>query len=162
MSQYVTPDLCDVYPEVEVLEPLFSNYGGRESFGGEIITIKCFEDNSLVKENVDKPGKGKVMVVDGGGSTRSALLGDMLAEKAAKNGWEGIIVYGCIRDVDVIMQTDLGVQALGTHPRKTDKKGIGEMNVVVKFAGVTIKPGMYAYADNNGIIISEKALSMPE
>lgn len=162
MSQYVTPDLCDAYPEVEVLEPLFSNYGGRESFGGEIVTIKCFEDNSLVKENVDKPGKGKVMVVDGGGSTRNALLGDMLAEKAAKNGWEGIIVYGCIRDVDVIMQTDLGVQALGTHPRKTDKKGIGEMNVAVKFAGVTIKPGMYAYADNNGIIISEKALSMPE
>lgn len=162
MSQYVTPDLCDAYPEVEVLEPLFSNYGGRESFGGEIVTIKCFEDNSLVKENVDKPGKGKVMVVDGGGSTRNALLGDMLAEKAAKNGWEGIIVYGCIRDVDVIMQTDLGVQALGTHPRKTDKKGIGEMNVVVKFAGVTIKPGMYAYADNNGIIISEKPLSMPE
>lgn len=162
MTQYVTPDLCDAYPEVEVLEPIFSNYGGRESFGGEIITIKCFEDNSLVKENVDKPGKGKVMVVDGGGSTRNALLGDMLAEKAAKNGWEGIIVYGCIRDVDVIMETNLGVQALGTHPRKTDKKGIGEMNVVVKFAGVTIKPGMYAYADNNGIIISEKPLSMPE
>ncbi|MCP5325701.1 MAG: ribonuclease E activity regulator RraA [Oceanospirillaceae bacterium] len=162
MTQYVTPDLCDAYPEVEVLEPIFSNYGGRESFGGEIVTIKCFEDNSLVKENVDKPGKGKVMVVDGGGSTRNALLGDMLAEKAAKNGWEGIIVYGCIRDVDVIMETDLGVQALGTHPRKTDKKGIGEMNVTVKFAGVTIKPGMYAYADNNGIIISEKPLSMPE
>ena len=111
---YVTPDLCDAYPElVQVVEPMFSNFGGRDSFGGEIVTIKCFEDNSLVKEQVDKDGKGKVLVVDGGGSLRRALLGDMLAEKAAKNGWEGIVVYGCIRDVDVIAQTDLGVQAPG-------------------------------------------------
>jgi len=102
------------------------------------------------------------MVVDGGGSLRNALLGDMLAEKAAKNGWEGIIIYGCIRDVDVIMETDLGVQALATNPRKTEKKGIGEMNIPVKFAGVEIKPGQFIYADNNGIIVSDKPLSMPE
>jgi len=162
MTQYITPDLCDEYPEVEVLEPAFNNYGGRESFGGEVVTIKCHEDNSLVKENVDKPGKGKVMVVDGGGSLRNALLGDMLAEKAAKNGWEGIVINGCIRDVDVIMETDLGVQALATNPRKPEKKGIGEMNVPVKFAGVHIKPGDYIYADNNGIIVSEKPLEMPQ
>lgn len=161
MTQYITPDLCDEYPEVEVLEPMFNNYGGRESFGGEIVTIKCHEDNSLVKENVDKPGAGKVMVVDGGGSLRNALLGDMLAEKAAKNGWEGMVIYGCIRDVDVIMETDLGVQALATNPRKTEKKGIGEMNVPVKFAGVDIRPGQFIYADNNGIIVSNKPLSMP-
>lgn len=162
MTKFITPDLCDEYPEVEVLEPMFNNYGGREDFGGEVVTIKCHEDNSIVKENVDKPGKGKVMVVDGGGSMRNALLGDMLAEKAAKNGWEGIVIYGCIRDVDVIMETDLGVQALATHPRKTEKKGIGEINVSVKFGGVTIEPGMFIYADNNGVIVSKKELKMPE
>lgn len=161
MTQYVTPDLCDEYPEVEVLEPMFNNFGGKESFGGQVVTIKCHEDNSLVKSNVDEDGKGKVMVVDGGGSMRAALLGDMLAEKAAKNGWEGIVIYGCIRDVDVIMETDLGVQALATNPRKTEKKGIGEMNVPVKFAGVEINPGDYVYADNNGIIVSKKPLEMP-
>ncbi|SEK43224.1 regulator of ribonuclease activity A [Atopomonas hussainii] len=160
--QYVTPDLCDAYPDVNVVEPMFGNFGGRDSFGGQIVTVKCFEDNSVVKEQVDQDGRGKVMVVDGGGSLRRALLGDMLAEKAAKNGWEGIIVYGCIRDVDVIGQTDLGVQALATHPMKTDKRGIGDLNVPVTFGGVTFKPGEYVYADNNGIIVSPTALSMPE
>ena len=88
---YITPDLCDAYPElVQVVEPMFSNFGGRDSFGGEIVTVKCFEDNSLVKEQVDQPGKGKVLVVDGGASMRRALLGDMLAEKAAKNGWKAL------------------------------------------------------------------------
>ena len=159
--QYVTPDLCDEYPEVEVLEPIFNNYGAKESFGGEVVTIKCHEDNSLVKQQVDTPGHGKVMVVDGGGSLRNALLGDMLAEKAAKNGWEGLVIYGCIRDVDVIMETELGVQALGVVPRKTEKKGIGEMNVPVKFAGVHITQGMFIYADNNGVIVSEVELKMP-
>lgn len=161
MTNYITPDLCDEYPEVEVLEPMFNNYGAKESFGGEVVTIKCHEDNSLVKENVGKPGNGKVMVVDGGGSLRNALLGDMLAEKAVENGWEGLVIYGCIRDVDVIMETNLGVQALATNPRKTEKKGIGEMNIPVKFAGVEINPGDFIYADNNGVIVSKKKLEMP-
>lgn len=160
--QIITPDLCDKYPElVQVVEPMFNNYGGKESFGGEIVTVKCFEDNSIVKEQVANPGQGKVMIVDGGASMRAALLGDMLAEKAAENGWEGIIVYGCIRDVDVIMETDLGVQALSTHPMKTDKRGLGDLNVPVKFGGVTFKPGQYVYADNNGVIISPEKLEMP-
>jgi regulator of ribonuclease activity A len=117
MNHYVTPDLCDAYPDlVQVVEPMFSNFGGRDSFGGEIVTIKCFEDNSLVKEQADQPGAGKVLVVDGGGSLRRALLGDMIAEKAARNGWEGLVIYGCIRDVDVIAQTDLGVQAWPATP----------------------------------------------
>lgn len=163
MTKYVTPDLCDAYPElVQVVEPMFNNYGAIDSFGGEIVTVKCHEDNSKVKELVDTDGTGKVMVVDGGGSMRHALLGDMLAEKAEKNGWEGIIVYGCIRDVDVIMETELGVQALGTNPLKTDKRGIGDINVDVKFGGVVFKPGHYVYADNNGIIVSPQALEMPE
>ncbi|MNT80659.1 putative regulator of ribonuclease activity [compost metagenome] len=102
------------------------------------------------------------MVVDGGASMRRALLGDMLAEKAAKNGWEGLVIYGCVRDVDVLAQTELGIQALASHPMKTDKRGIGDLNVAVAFGGVTFRPGEYLYADNNGIIISPTALKMPE
>ncbi|MFC4258647.1 ribonuclease E activity regulator RraA [Marinobacter lacisalsi] len=154
----VTPDICDDHPEVQVVEPGFQNFGGIDAFGGEVVTVKCFEDNSVVKEQVGKPGNGCVMIVDGGGSKRAALLGDMLAEKAAANGWAGLIIYGCIRDVDVIRKTELGVQALGTHPRKTDKKGIGDLNVPVTFGGVTFKPGQYVYADNNGIVVSETKL----
>jgi regulator of ribonuclease activity A len=159
MAEYVTPDLCDEFPEnIQVVEPMFINYGGKESFGGLIVTVKCHEDNSKVKELVDTDGTGKVMVVDGGGSLRHALLGDMLAEKAARNKWEGIIVYGCIRDVDIIMKTELGVQALATHPLKTDKRGLGDVNIPVKFGGVFFMPNQYVYADNNGIIVSEKKL----
>ena len=160
---YLTPDLCDAYPDlVQVVEPMFSNFGGRDSFGGQIVTLKCFEDNSLVREQVDQPGHGKVLVVDGGGSLRRALLGDMLAEKAAHNGWEGLVIYGCVRDVDMLAQTDVGVQALASHPLKTDKRGVGELDVKVTFAGVTFVPGHYLYADNNGIIVSPSALKMPE
>ncbi|MBI6668667.1 ribonuclease activity regulator protein RraA [Pseudomonas syringae] len=160
---YLTPDLCDAYPDlIQVVEPMFSNFGGRDSFGGQIVTRKCFEDNSKVREQVELDGKGKVLVVDGGGSLRCALLGDMLADKAAKNGWEGMLIYGCIRDVDVIAQTDLGVQALASHPKKTEKRGIGELNVPVTFGGVTFRPGEYLYADNNGVVISPSPLTMPE
>lgn len=163
MTKIITPDLCDAYPElVQVVEPMFSNFGGRTSFGGEIVTVKCFEDNSKVKELVGTPGEGKVMVVDGGGSMRHALLGDMLAEKASKNGWAGLVIYGCIRDVDEIMETDLGVQAIATVPLKTEKRDIGDVNIPVKFGGVTFIPGHFIYADNNGVIVSPQALKMPE
>ena len=158
MKDILTPDLCDAHPEVQVVEPMFGNFGGREAFGGEIVTVKCFEDNSVVKEQVAKPGKGKVMVVDGGGSMRAALLGDMLADQAVENGWEGLLIYGCIRDVDAIGETDLGVQALGTYPRKTEKRGLGDLNVPVTFGGVTFQPGHYVYADNNGVVVSTKSL----
>ncbi|QHF03915.1 putative 4-hydroxy-4-methyl-2-oxoglutarate aldolase [Pseudomonas asturiensis] len=160
---YLTPDLCDAYPDlVQVVEPMFSNFGGRDSFGGQIVTLKCFEDNSLVKEQVALDGKGKVLVVDGGGSLRCAMLGDMVADKASKNGWEGLVIYGCVRDVDMLAQTDLGVQALASHPKKSEKRGVGELNVPVTFGGVTFKPGDYLYADNNGVIISPSPLTMPE
>jgi len=163
MQHYVTPDLCDAYPElVQVLEPMFSNFGGRDSFGGQIVTLKCFEDNSLVKEQVELDGKGKVLVVDGGGSLRCALLGDMLAEKAARNGWEGLVIYGCVRDVDILIPTGVGVQALASHPKKSNKRGVGELDVPVTFAGVTFRPGEYVYADNNGVIVSPSPLKMPE
>ncbi len=155
----ITPDLCDAYPDlVRVLEPMLSNFGGRECFGGEIVTVKCFEDNSLVKEKLATPGKGKVMVVDGGGSLRKALLGDMIAESAVKNNWEGVIIYGCIRDVAAVSALDLGVQALAAIPLKTDKRGIGDYNVPLTFGGVTFNPGEYVYADSNGVVVADKPL----
>ncbi|PYD03429.1 putative 4-hydroxy-4-methyl-2-oxoglutarate aldolase [Pseudomonas syringae pv. maculicola] len=160
---YITPDLCDAYPElVQVVEPMLSNFGGRDSSGGQIVTLKCFEDNSLVKEQVELDGKGKVLVVDGGGSLRCALLGDMLAEKAAKHGWEGLVIYGCVRDVDMLAQTDLGVQALASYPKRSEKRGVGQLDLPVTFGGVTFRPGEYLYADNNGVIISPSPLTMPE
>ncbi|PHN65751.1 ribonuclease activity regulator protein RraA [Pseudomonas syringae] len=160
---YITPDLCDAYPElVQVVEPMLSNFGGRDSFGGQIVTLKCFEDNSLVKEQVELDGKGKVLVVDGGGSLRCALLGDMLAEKAAKHGWEGLVIYGCVRDVDMLAQTDLGVQALASYPKRSEKRGVGQLDLPVTFGGVTFRPGEYLYAANNGVIISPSPLTMPE
>lgn len=157
------PELCDQFPElVQVVEPMFANFGGRETFGGEIVTIKAYEDNSLVREQVAQPGQGKVLVVDGGASMRRAMLGDMLAEKAEKNGWEGIIIYGCIRDVNAISQLDLGVQALGSHPMKTDKRGLGDLNVPLTFGGVTFTPGQYVYADNNGVLVSPEKLELAD
>lgn len=155
----VLPDLCDEYPDlVRVIEPMFGNFGGVESFGGEIVTIKCHEDNSLVAELVDEQGTGKVLVVDGGGSMRCGLLGDNLALKAVDNGWQGIVVYGCIRDVDIIGELALGVQALATHPMKSVKRGVGLRNEVLFFGGVEIVPGEYVYADNNGVLVASKAL----
>ena len=154
-----TPDLCDDHAAlIRVADPVFTNFGGRERFGGQVVTLKCFEDNSLVKELVGTHGNGSVLVVDGGGSMRRACLGDMLAEAASSNGWAGIVIYGCIRDVDEIMATDIGVQALGIHPMKTEKKGLGEQNIAVTFAGITVNPGDYLYADNNGIIVSKESI----
>lgn len=160
---YVTPDLCDEYPDqVRVVTPTITrNYGGRKSFGGQIVSIKCFEDNSLVKEQAACDGRGKVMVVDGGASLRKALLGDMIAEKAVKNGWEGIIINGCIRDAAAIAELDIGVQAISTIPLKTEKRGLGDLNVAITFGGVVFEPGEYVYADSNGVIVSEHPLSMP-
>jgi regulator of ribonuclease activity A len=155
----ILPDLCDEYPElVRVLEPMFANFGGVEAFGGEIVTIKCHEDNSLVADMVAETGHGKVLVVDGGGSLRCGLLGDNLALKAVENGWQGIVVYGCIRDVDIIGQLELGVQALATHPMKSVKRGSGLRGETLKIGGVDIIPGEYLYADNNGVLVADKAL----
>lgn len=157
----VTPDLCDDNADLQVLEPMLSGYGGRSAFGGEIVTVKCFEDNSLVKEQLGKPGNGKVLVVDGGGSLRRALLGDLIAAGAESNSWEGVILYGCVRDVCRLAELDLGVQALAAIPLKTERKGVGELNVVVAFGGVTFRPGAYVYADDNGVVVSPQALAMP-
>lgn len=154
-----TPDLCDDHPDsVRVLEPLLKNFGGVERFGGEIVTIKCFEDNSLVKAQGQVAGDGRVLVVDGGGSRRRALLGDQIAAALADNGWAGIIIYGSVRDVDALAKTELGIQAMGAIPVKTEKRGLGDLNVPVTFGGVTFEPGHYVYADNNGVITSDAPL----
>lgn len=157
--EIVTPDLCDAHPEsVRVVAPLFKNFGGRTAFGGPIATIKCFEDNSRVKESLGRPGQGRVLVVDGGGSLRCALLGDLLAAQAVENGWAGVIVYGCVRDVDAIARMHLGVQALAAIPLKSVRRGLGETNVAVAFGNVTFHPEEFVYADNNGIVVSTKPL----
>ena len=156
-----TPDLCDVYEGgISVLDPIFTNFGGRERFYGEAVTVKCFEDNSTVKELAGTAGKGRVMVVDGGGSLRRALLGDMIGANALANGWAGFVIYGSIRDVDELGAMDLGVQALATHPMKTEKKGVGDLDVPVTFAGVTIHSGDFVACDNNGIVVSPVALEV--
>ncbi|CAM2066996.1 ribonuclease E activity regulator RraA [Sulfidibacter corallicola] len=158
----VTPDLCDSYPDTtDVVDPIFRSFGGRTSFGGQIVTVKCHEDNSLVRTALADVGQGKVLVVDGGGSQRCALLGDRLAAMAADNRWEGVVVFGCIRDVAEVASIHLGVQALAAHPRKTEKKGIGELNVPVTFGGVRFQPGAFLYADSNGIVVAPRALSLP-
>ena len=158
MSVISTPDLTDENPAARAIELQFNNYGAVTRFGGAAVTIKCHEDNSLVKACVGEAGEGRVIVVDGGGSMRRALLGDMLAEKAAENGWAGLVINGLIRDVDEIGRTELGVQALGTTPLKTEKLGMGQRDVAVSMGGVTISPGDYVYADNNGVIVSDTAL----
>ncbi|MDA0978295.1 MAG: ribonuclease E activity regulator RraA [Proteobacteria bacterium] len=159
--EYVLPDLCDEYPElVRVVSPMFRSYGQRQSFGGPITTVKCHEDNSLVADAVAEPGDGRVLVVDAGGSMRCGMLGDNLALKAANNGWAGIIVYGCVRDVEELARTDLGIQALASHPMKSLKRGIGLRDEPVTFGGVTFHPGEFAYADNNGVLVSAEELVM--
>ncbi len=160
--EYSTPDLCDLYPAlVRIAEPVFRDFGGRRSFGGEVVTVRCFEDNSFVKEIAGRPGRGKVMVVDGGGSVRKALMGDLIAESAMKNGWEGLVIYGAVRDADALKGLDLGIRALASIPLKTERNGAGETGVAVTFAGVTFLPGEYVYADGTGIIVSPQALRMP-
>ncbi len=154
-----TADLYDEFEdELQIATPMFNDYGGQMSFSGPASTVKVFEDNSLVREALEQPGDGKVLVVDGGGSLRCALLGDMLAELGQNNDWAGVIVYGCIRDSAVISTMKIGVKALNTNPRKSVKKGVGERNVTVSFADVTINPGDYIYADEDGFVISKNKL----
>lgn len=156
---WTTPDLCDAHPEVQVVEPRFRGFGGRVAFHGAIATVRCHEDNSRVRELAGTPGQGRVMVVDGGGSLRRALLGDQIAANAARNGWAGFLIHGAVRDVEVLAQLDLGAQALAAHPMKTEKRGLGEVDVPVGFAGVDFHPGHWLYADANGVIVSMRPLT---
>jgi len=159
-AKWITPDLCDAHPdEVRVLHGIqWRSYGGRRSFGGPVETVKCFEDNSRVKEHLASAGEGRVLVVDGGGSLRHALIGDMIAEKAVSTGWAGVIINGACRDVDALAELDLGLFALGSVPIKSVRNGEGQLNVPIHFGGVDFKPGDYVYADGNGVIVAPRAL----
>ena len=162
MENNKTTDLCDKYPnEVRIAEPIgFKDFGNKKLFSGKIQTVKCFEDNSFVRKTLEGNGSGKVLVVDGGGSMRCALLGDMLADLAVKNEWNGIIVYGCIRDSTAISTIAVGVKALNTIPIKSNKKNVGETNVPVHFAGIDFIPDEYVYCDEDGIITSKTELTI--
>jgi regulator of ribonuclease activity A len=159
-----TADLSDRHEEqfragtLRVVAPMFRSFGGRQAFHGPIATLKLFEDNSFVRKALEQPGAGRVLVVDGGGSLRRALVGDQLAALGVKNGWAGIVVYGCIRDSAAIGGMDIGVIALATHPQKTDKKNVGEADVPVGFGGVTFRPGEWLYADADGVLVAEHPL----
>ncbi|MBT5078881.1 MAG: ribonuclease E activity regulator RraA [Candidatus Marinimicrobia bacterium] len=154
-----TPDLSDKFDQqVQIVEPLFKHYGGLKQGFGKITTVECFEDNSLVAEQVKLQGKGGVLVVDGGESLRCSLLGDQLTAAAIDNGWSAILINGCLRDVEIIAPMQLVVMALASIPRKTVKAGKGRLNVPVSFAGVTFHPGHYLFADQTGILVSENNL----
>ncbi|MFT6195195.1 MAG: regulator of ribonuclease activity A [Cognaticolwellia sp.] len=159
--EYNTSELCDIYTDlIDVLEPLFSNYGGRSSFGGKVVTVKCFENNGLITELADTDGTGKVLVIDGGGSTRRALINMSIAEQAAKNNWEGIICFGSVRDVNALEDIDIGIQGLLSIPVGASTSKIGESDLAINFAGVTFLPDDHIYADNTGVILSPEPLDI--
>lgn len=155
----LTTDLCDSHADaVQVADPVFRDFGGRMAFHGPILTVKLFEDNSLVRAALEQPGESRVLVVDGGGSLRCALVGDQLAALGQRNGWAGLVVYGCVRDTAELANIDIGIKALAAHPLRSVKRGQGERDVSVRFAGVTFRSGQYLYADTDGLIVAEQAL----
>ena len=155
---FKTADLYDEYgDDLKVALPVFRDYGRKKIFHGPISTVKAFEDNSLVRTALEEPGNGRVLIIDGDESLRCAMVGDMLAKLGMENGWLGVIVFGCIRDADVI-SIDIGVKALNTNPRKSLKQGLGKRNIPVSFAGITFNVGEYVYADTDGVIVSEKKI----
>ncbi|WP_026971464.1 putative 4-hydroxy-4-methyl-2-oxoglutarate aldolase [Aliagarivorans marinus] len=155
----ILPDLFDEYPDkLQLIAGAFAVFGGLDNFQGQVVTVSCYEDNSRVKELLAQEGEGKVLVVDGGASLRRALMGDLIAANAVENSWVGVVINGAIRDVAAISTMPLGVRALGACPIKTERKGLGEVNVTVAINGVIIEPGVYLYADLNGIAISKEKL----
>lgn len=157
---HATADLLDANEDaarsgrIRIVAPIFRSYGGLPAFAGRIATLKLFEDNSLVRQALASPGEGRVLVIDGGGSLRCALVGDQLAQLGVQNGWLGIVVNGCIRDAKAIGNMNIGVFALATHPLKTIKKNEGESDVDVTFASVTFHTGEWLYADEDGVIVA--------
>lgn len=157
--RFKTADLCDGFGSlVEVAEPLFLSFGGRPYFGGPIITLKVFEDNSFVAQGVAADGNGQVLVIDAGGSMRCSMVGDQVARTASDNGWAGLLIHGAIRDSAEIATIDIGLQALGTIPRKSVKNNVGQRDVPVRFAGVTFTPGHFVYCDEDGVIVAPRDL----
>ncbi|XP_022933782.1 putative 4-hydroxy-4-methyl-2-oxoglutarate aldolase 2 [Cucurbita pepo subsp. pepo] len=166
MALVTTAEVCDANPqlivsgELRALEPIFQIYGRRQVFSGPVVTLKVFEDNVLVREFLEEKGKGRVLVVDGGGSKRCAILGGNPVVQAQNNGWAGIVVNGCVRDVDEINGCDIGVRALASHPMKANKKRVGEKHVPITVGGTRIMDGEWLYADTDGILVSRTELSV--
>lgn len=154
----VTCDLFDAHPQVQSCDLQFRSLGQRKSFAGKIRTIRCHQDNQLVKETLAKPSDGEVLVVDGGGSLHTALMGDMIAKSGMNNGWAGVIINGAVRDSETLDGLDFATKALGSNPRKSAKAGAGERDVPVSFGGVTFVPGHYVYSDADGILLSDTQL----
>ena len=148
-----TADLYDDHGEdLQVCETPFIQYGGRHAFDGQITTVRCFQDNALLKSILSAPGNGGVLVVDGGGSVHTALSGDVIAQLAVDNGWAGLVINGAVRDSDLLAELDLGVKALGTVPRKGGKSGVGERDVDITFGGATFRAGDHLWSDNDGVV----------
>ena len=164
MEQTMNETTCDIsdklHPDVQYLEPVYKSYGGKTSFSGRIVTVKCYEDNSLVEEALKSNGKNSILVVDAGGSMNCAMLGDKRAADAIKNEWEGILVHGLIRDSATIKGMEIGILALGVSPLKSIKNGVGDSNLIVNFSGITFTPGEYLYADEDGVIVIKEKASL--
>lgn len=157
---YMTTDLSDAYPDFPVADPIFRSFGQHARFAGPIVTLKVFEDNALVRATLETPGAGRVLVVDGGGSLRCALVGGQLGELAVKNNWVGIVVWGCVRDSVELNAQALGIRALTTHPKKSIKGNSGKAELPVRFAGVDFLPGHWLYADEDGIFVAPHELKL--
>lgn len=162
---FATCDLCDAHKNetsgaFRVLPPVFRDFGAVRRFCGPVVTVKCFEDNSLVKAAVDSAGEGRVLVVDGGGSLRRALLGGNLGAAAARNGWAGVVIDGCVRDVAELAASATGIRALASMPLPTEKRNEGQRDVAVQIQGVRVRPGDWLYADEDGIVVSDRALTV--
>lgn len=157
---WATTDLYDEHEgEVQTCSVQFRDFGGKRQFCGRIRTVRCYRDNQLFRALLDEPGDGAVVVIDGGGTTESALMGDIIAAKGAKNGWSGCVILGAIRDSADIANIDLGVKALGVNPAKSSKEGTGAVDEPVEFGGVLFTPGEWIYCDEDGILVSSKALT---
>lgn len=161
---FATTDICDANENLisqgilRVCAPIFQLYGGVVKFQGPAVTLKVFEDNTWVRTLLDEPGQGRVLVIDGGGSLRCALVGGNLGVLAEKNGWAGILVNGCVRDTRELAESKIGIRALAAHPQKSVKRNVGERDLIVDFAGTTVKPGDMIYADEDGILVADQAL----
>jgi regulator of ribonuclease activity A len=156
--EFSTCDLCDLHKNehsgsFRVLPPLYRDFGAKRHFAGPVSTVKCFEDNTLVKAALDEPGRHRVLLVDGGGSLRRALFGGNLAAAAARNGWVGVVVHGCVRDRAEMAECEVGIRALALVPMSTEKRNQGERDVSLQIEGVWVHPGEWLYADEDGIVV---------
>jgi regulator of ribonuclease activity A len=156
---FTSADLCDAYPDlVRVAQPLFREYGGMERFAGPMETLRVRDDNTMVRQALEKPGRGRVLVVDNRGSLTCALVGGRLAGLAEANGWSGVVINGCVRDSLEIRQLRLGIRALGAVPLRSNKNGSGEPGVTLSFAGISFVPGEFLYADSDGVLVADREL----